>query len=234
MNVERVTIQFLPGVVLQREVDYFNGINHFLVLDLDGTISDPLTGITHSLNYALHMFGYPEMDENTVAQYIGPPLDIIMRKITNSDSSELISHIIRHYRDYYNRIGYAENTLYPGIYEGLQYLMAKNIPMGICTSKRVDFAEKILKLFQLDPFFSFISGGDIGIQKTNQLRLLVENKIIDKTAIMIGDRAVDIQAAHENGLKSIGVLWGYGNKEELGEVSPYRILNHPEELKKII
>jgi len=219
---------------LLREMNYFKGINHFLVFDLDGTISDPLTGITHSLNCAIGAFGYPEMDKSTVAQYIGPPLDIIMRKIINSDSSELISNIIGHYRDYYNRIGYAENTLYPEIYGTLQYLIANNIPMGICTSKRVDFAEKILKLFQLLTFFSFISGGDDGIQKTNQLRLLLENEIIDKTAIMIGDRAVDIQAAHENGLKSIGVLWGYGSKEELCEAFPEKILHNPEELKKII
>lgn len=233
MTADRVTSPSLPGVVFLREMNYFKDFNHFLVFDLDGTISDPLTGITNSLNYALDMFGYPKMDENTVAQYIGPPLDIIMKKIICSDSSEIILNIIGHYRDYYNRIGYAENTLYPEIYDTLQYLTAKNIPMGICTSKRVDFAEKILNLFQLDIFFSFISGGDVGIQKTNQLRLLLENKIIDKSAIMIGDRDVDILAAHDNELKSIGVLWGYGSKEELCGVFPNRILNHPEEMKEI-
>jgi len=106
--------------------------------------------------------------------------------------------------------------------------------MGICTSKRADFAEKILVLFQVREYFSFISGGDIGIQKEDQLRSLLDNKIINENAVMIGDRAVDIFAARSNGLGSVGVLWGYGSEQELQEAFPEKLLERPDQLVDLV
>jgi phosphoglycolate phosphatase len=142
--------------------------------------------------------------------------------------------MVTKYRERYGQIGYTENTLYPGIYDAIHYIASKQIPMIICTSKRADFAEKVIELFHLREFFSFISGGDIGVKKVEQLRSLLENKIIDKNAIMIGDRAVDILAARAIGIRSVGVIWGYGSKRELEEAFPDKLLETPEQLKDLI
>jgi phosphoglycolate phosphatase len=206
----------------------------FLVFDLDGTISDPALGIGRCLNYSLKAFGFPELIEREVSQFIGPPLDITFRQITGSTLDALIADMVAKYRERYGGIGYAENALYPGISDAIHNLAKRQIPLGLCTSKRADFAEKILELFQMRDYFSFISGGDIGIGKIEQLRSLLENKTIGRNSVMIGDRAVDIHAARANGIGSVGVLWGHGSKKELQEAFPDKLLERPEQLKDLI
>ena len=102
--------------------------------------------------------------------------------------------------------------------------------MGLCTSKRTDFAERILKLFHIRDYFRFVDGGDVGLRKEQQLASLISKGAIDSTSLLIGDRAVDVYAARANGLRSVAVLWGHGSLRELQEAHPDLILESPEEL----
>lgn len=205
-----------------------------LIFDLDGTISDPATGICRCLNYSLKTFGYPEVTVQDVAPYIGPPLDVSFRQLTGETSGERIAAMVVKYRERYGRVGYAENTLYKGIPQAILALSDAGIPLGVCTSKRADFAEKILGMFAIRQYFSFVSGGDVGVKKESQLRELLDTGAIGKNAVMIGDRAVDILAAQANGLASVGVLWGYGSRSELEGVGPGKILELPEDLAGLV
>jgi phosphoglycolate phosphatase len=200
------------------------------LFDLDGTLSDPFFGIARSINYALESRDYPLQAESSLAQYIGPPLDETFKQITGVNDETEICALVAKYRERYAEVGYSENTLYPGIVESLQILAEHHIPMGICTSKRADFADQILKLFCIRHYFDFISGGDIGIQKRQQIESLLAKQSITQHTLMIGDRAVDLQAAHRNGLKACAVRWGYGSLSELEAESPSCILTKPEEL----
>ena len=206
----------------------------YLVFDLDGTISDPKDGITRSLNYALSTHGFEKHDEETLLNFIGPPLDSTFKTITKSDNPELISSLVARYRERYSDIGFSENVLYPEIPETLEQLhLTSGIRLGVCTSKRVDFAERILDLFSLKHFFDFISGGDVGIEKWQQLQLLLEQKTINQNSLMIGDRHIDLTAAHKNNIDSAGVLWGYGSLAELTKHKPTYLFTKPEELKAL-
>lgn len=142
--------------------------------------------------------------------------------------------IVEKYRERFGHSGYSENTIYPGISETITRLAQLGVPMGICTSKRGDFAETILQMFDLRDYFSFISGGDVGVTKSMQIRQLLEDARIDQSTLMIGDRRFDLTAAHENGLQSVGVLWGYGSREELKAESPAFLLNQPGELLNLL
>ncbi len=204
-----------------------------LIFDLDGTISNPVVGFGRSINYALGAFGYPEIDDEELSQYIGPPLEATFRRVAPGASAAAILGLVAKYRERYGEVGYTENLVYPGIPEALQHLAAHGVQMGICTSKRVDFAERILTLFELRSHFAFVSGGDIGMGKDEQLRTLMEQKTVSRGAAMIGDRAVDMTAARTNGLRSIGVLWGHGSREELLGAVPDRLLESPTELKEL-
>jgi phosphoglycolate phosphatase len=146
------------------------------------------------------------------------------------DLDGTLSALVTKYRERYAKIGYAENTLYPGIREALALLTEHGIPMGICTTKRQDFAQKILQRFDLHTHFRFVSGGDIGIHKSQQIGTLLSDKMIDHNTIMVGDRAIDLHAAHQHGLTSAGVLWGYGSRSELEAAAPRHLLVHPGEL----
>lgn len=200
------------------------------LFDLDGTLSDPLVGIGRSINYALSHFGYRELPLSDLAVHVGPPLDQAFSAITGLSSSSALEGFVAKYRERYGEIGYSENILYPGITEALHTLAGAGITLGVCTSKRVDFAEKILELFGLRSCFSFVSGGEIGTHKWQQIRALVETGIITKSTVMVGDRAVDITAAHRNGLDAAGVLWGHGSREELEAEQPRYLLITPAQL----
>lgn len=203
----------------------------YLIFDLDGTISDPKDGITRSLNYALSAHDFDEHDEDALSQYIGPPLDNTFKIITQSDNSALISSLVAKYRERYSDIGFSENILYPDIPQTLAQLhKVPDIKLGICTSKRVDFAERILELFNIKHFFDFVSGGDVGIEKWQQLELLCKQKVVNHNSIMIGDRNVDLTAAHKNNMDSAGVLWGYGSLSELTEHKPAYMFSKPIQL----
>jgi phosphoglycolate phosphatase len=205
----------------------------YFILDLDGTISDPFVGIARCMNYALEHFGYPSIPEDSISQFIGPPLDYAFRSIIGNSSADRIAELVVKYRERYAEVGYSENVLYPGIPEALGVLSAADIPLGICTSKRADFAENILVMFGLRHYFKFLSGGDIGVHKKQQLAALLREGTISCTSFMIGDRAVDIEAAKENGLGSVGVLWGHGTEEELRGADPDYVLHHPHQLAEL-
>ena len=202
----------------------------FLLFDLDGTISDPLVGIARSFNFALEALGYAPRPMSDMAECIGPPLDESFRRFTGVTDEKTIDDLVAKYRERYFDIGYRENTLYPGIREAIHALAAQEVPMAVCTSKRQDIANRILRLFDLHDYFSFVSGGDVGVRKWQQIESLLTRQSIDRSARMIGDRALDLTAAHKNGLQSMGVLWGYGSRRELEAASPARLLSHPEEI----
>ena len=208
---------------------------HDLVLfDLDGTLSDPLPGIARSINYALSYFGYPERDPCEIAAYVGPPLDQTLRSFTEAQSADRVAALVDKYRERYGEVGYSENVLYPGITGALQALRDADVPLAVCTSKRADFAEKILRRFGIRAHFRFVSGGDIGIEKPQQIATLREQRLVGPSTLMVGDRAVDLVAAHANGLQSAGVLWGYGSRGELAAETPRYLFASPDELHPIV
>jgi phosphoglycolate phosphatase len=206
----------------------------FLMFDLDGTLSDPLEGIARSINYALSHFGHETLPVSAVGAFVGPPLDESFRTITGIRKDGKIRAFIAKYRECYFETGFAENTLYPGIREILAELSGRGAAMGICTSKRQDIAEKILTLFGIRHHFHFVSGGDVGIRKWQQIESLLAVKAIPHHCIMIGDRDVDLSAAHRNGIRSAGVLWGYGSVSELEACSPLWLLENPSDLLQIL
>ena len=205
----------------------------FLVFDLDGTLSDPKEGILHATNYALAAHGYDPVPPDAVEAYIGPPLDFAFQQITGSEDEFHIGALIVKYREFYARTGYAENTLYPGITSLLETLSQAKAKLAVCTSKRVDFAESILKLHRIRHHFTFVDGGDVGIPKYRQLHELIKKGILSEKAVMIGDRDLDLMAARRNSLASAGVLWGYGSRQELTRENPAHLFEEPGQLVEL-
>jgi phosphoglycolate phosphatase len=206
----------------------------FIVFDLDGTLSDPAEGITASINYSLIHHGYKEAPRIELLKYIGPPLDQTFAELTNSSDERQIADLVAKYRERYSTTGYAENKLYDGVFAVLEKFGQAGCKLGVCTSKRADFAERILELFNIRQFFLFVDGGDIGMQKWQQLENLRKKDVISQRSVMVGDRGVDLAAAHRNGLDSAGVLWGYGSIEELNSEKPRHIFKTPLELLALL
>jgi phosphoglycolate phosphatase len=201
-----------------------------LVFDLDGTLTDPAEGIVKCLNYALSEHGYGVRQADELTRYIGPPLDESFRLLLQLRESEAVDNLIATYRVRYARVGYSENVLYDGILEALKELRAAGFTLGVCTSKRVDFAEQILELFSLRQYFEFVHGGEVGVSKDQQLAELMEQGHVDQNSTMIGDRRFDVAAAKSNGLRSAGVLYGYGALKELEAAAPDWFIPTPRDI----
>ncbi len=205
-----------------------------IIFDLDGTISDPFEGISKSVNHALSSLGYEPADTADIRRMIGPPLTEIFEELIGEVKEQHMLDLVDRYRDRYASVGYTENVIYDGIPETIAALSANGGRMGVCTSKRADYATKIVEMFGLGGLFEFVDGGDVHIRKSQQLERLVAAGIKAETAVMVGDRAVDIDAAKRNGLDSVGVCWGFGEEEELDNAGPNHVARTPDKLLELL
>lgn len=205
-----------------------------LIFDLDGTISDPFEGIFRSINYALESCGFEVVDAECVRPMIGPPLTEIFACLVGTSNARRIGELIDKYRERYATRGYAENVIYEDIPATISSLTEKGYTLGVCTSKRADYAAAIIDLFNLATHFEFLSGGGDGVEKSQQLRSLITNGLEAKTALMIGDRRFDIDAAKSNGIASIGVSWGFATFDELAVAGADHIVDSPAELLRML
>lgn len=191
----------------------------YLLFDLDGTLTDPKEGITKSVQYALRAFGIQVEDLDELCCFIGPPLkDSFMEYFGFSE--ENARKAIDIYREYFSSRGLYENKAYEGVEEVLQSLLNAGKKLYVASSKPEIFVKKILDYFGLDSCFEFMGGADleeIRVQKADVIRYVLEqNKITDlNKVVMIGDRKHDILGAKEIGIASVGVLYGYGSRQEL-------------------
>ncbi|MEM9604459.1 MAG: HAD hydrolase-like protein [Pseudomonadota bacterium] len=190
------------------------------LFDLDGTLSDPLEGIGHSINHALQAHGHDALPFDVLATCVGPPLDQSFARLTGVSDPEALMSMVLSYRERFLDTGYAENTLYPGVTDALDALQRAGVAMALCTSKPEPGTRMILSLFGLTDYFGFLSCGDVGVEKWQQIEALRAAGTVDGKAIMIGDRAVDIEAGRRNGIATGGVTWGYGTREELTAARP--------------
>lgn len=190
----------------------------YCLFDLDGTLTDPGEGITRSVAYALSFFGIEVKDRTALYPFIGPPL-VDSFSTFYGFSPEQARQAVERYREYFSRQGIFENELYPGIKELLEDLKRHGVRILLASSKPELYARKILEHFQLLPFFDFVAAAtmdDTRSKKTDVVRYALEScGISPDRAVMIGDRHHDIEGAKDNTLESIGVLWGYGSREEL-------------------
>ena len=208
-----------------------------ILFDLDGTVTDPKTGITNSVKYSLKKFGIDETDMDKLIQFIGPPLHHSFRDIYNfSETDSKLA--VDYYREYYSDKGIFENELYQGIDILLEKLKNNNMTVLLATSKPTGYSETILKYFNIISYFDHVVGSNMDgtmTDKTEIIKYILDMKLNkpDET-VMIGDRKYDIIGANNNQIKSIAVSYGYGSMEELKSASPSHICNNIPELDKLL
>jgi phosphoglycolate phosphatase len=204
-----------------------------ILFDLDGTISDSRVGIVRSTNYALNELGLQEYPEKELIKFIGPPLDYMFNALIPGCTKESLAEVVAKYRERYFDVGWRENVLYEGIEDALNFLAEKGLVLSVCTSKRTDVAEEIIEYFGLTKYLQGVYGADIGKSKSTLISEMILSQKCTTESWLIGDRSFDITAAKSNGLRTIGVLWGYGSEQEMSECSPDMVIRTPNELRQI-
>lgn len=210
----------------------------YLSFDLDGTLTDPGLGITNSVMYALRKMGREANDREPLYRFIGPPLQDSFSRFCGFEG-EQCEQAISYYREYFREKGKFENEVYPKIPEVLQTLKDSGYKLIVATSKPEIFSIEILQHFGLFEYFDLVAGATMDSSRSKKgdiIRYALEKMgIQDRSkALMIGDREHDIFGAKENGLMSLGVLYGYGDRQELEKAGADLIAETPEDLLKVI
>lgn len=210
----------------------------YILFDLDGTITDSGEGITKSVQYALKFFGISEDNLKELNKFIGPPLKDSFKRYYKFDDEKAEIGLLK-YREYYAVKGIFENNLYDGIIELLEILKKNNKKIILATSKPEVYAKEILKYFKIDEYFTFVAGADFEETRVNKgdvINYAIQSANISDLSkvVMIGDREHDIIGAKENNVKSIGVLYGYGDVIELTQARADYIVKNTSELLNIL
>ncbi|MBJ8006720.1 MULTISPECIES: HAD family hydrolase [Bacillus cereus group] len=205
------------------------------LFDLDGTLTDPKDGIINSVLYALEKIGIEEVNISELDSFIGPPIQQSFVDRYNMNEIE-VERAVFYFREYLKQSGLLENKVYDGIGALLQELKDSGNRLFVATSKPTVFARQVIEHFQLTSFFEEIVGSNLDgtrIKKEEIIaHILQKNEELQKEEIvMIGDRKHDVIGANSNGIASIGVLYGYGNENELSDAGASHIVKDVEELQ---
>ena len=205
-----------------------------ILFDLDGTLTDPREGITRSLAHALERMGLAPPPVESLTFAIGPPLRASLAQLLGTGEREAVERALAFYRERFAAVGLFENAPYAGIEDALDRLAGSGATLLVATSKPRVYAERILRHFGLERHFAAVHGCELDGTREDKRDLLAHlmphHGIAPGSCVMVGDRGADMRAALHHGTAALGVLWGYGSREELEAAGAQALCSTPGEL----
>lgn len=196
-----------------------------ILIDLDGTLTDPKVGITTSARYGLNKIGHPIADDVNIDWIIGPPLQASLAKILNVAVDDVLAEqALMGYRERFAVTGLYENHVFDDVAETLKTLQQQGYRLFLATAKPEVYARQILEHFELLQYFVHPYGSELNGERTNKgdlIAYIIEKEQLNpEECLMVGDREHDIFGARHNGIETIAVEYGYGSDEELTAANP--------------
>lgn len=204
-----------------------------LCFDLDGTIVDPFLGVKHCVARVCREMDLNCPAETTIRDWIGFGMRESLGRIQGLEDPLRLEEALDRYLEAYKEDGVFEHEIYPGVYHLLHRLKRQGHRIYIVSSKPGLFARRITYQFDLNLIFDDIFGAELKGKwqpKTEVMARLRQQGTIAPGGYMIGDRGDDMRAAKDHGLHGIGVAYGYGSREELGNGGAERIVDTVDEL----
>lgn len=210
----------------------------YVLFDLDGTVTDPEEGITKSVQYALQHFSIEVQERRELYKFIGPPLKDSFMEFYGFTEQQAGEALLK-YRERFEVTGWRENVVYDGMEKLLRHIRSRGKRIMLATSKPEVFAEQILVYFGLRDYFDFVGGASLDGRrnyKADVIRYVLDANGISsrEKAVMVGDRKFDILGAKEFGLETVGVLYGYGDREELTTAGADHLVESVAELEALL
>ena len=213
---------------------------HYILFDLDGTLTDSKEGIMNCLRYALEKLGEPVPAEETLLKFIGPPLQDSFMRYCGFDKEKTLRGI-ELFRERYAPIGKFENAAAPGMAELCQTLKQQGYVLALASSKPEEMCVPICEKFGFAPAMEVITGsppdGDwekVDVIRETMRRLGLSDA--DKASIlMVGDRKFDVLGAKACGIDCVGVeFFGYAAPGELEEAGAVAVVKTAVELERFL
>ncbi len=207
------------------------------LFDLDGTLIDSERGILACVRHALTQMHVPLPEPAALRQWIGPPLHGSFAPLLDFDESR-INAAIAHYHERFQSTGWHEFNVYPDVGTVIARLHRAGHQLAVVTSKPRAHAAPIVASLPFAAAFSRLYGPEPG-RKHSEKATMIAAALTDfgasaAAAVMIGDRSFDIEGAVANGVRGIGVLWGFGERSELQEAGASAIATTPDELAALL
>jgi phosphoglycolate phosphatase len=217
---------------------YFRSMTCSVLLDLDGTLIDSYPGILASCLAALRALGHEPGGTLDIRGAIGPPLEDIMNILLRSYGDDRVSEAVAAYRRHYGESGYLGSVPYPGIGESLDEMKRSGLRLYLATSKRATFASRILDHLKFAAYFDGIYGsvpsGELDHKPELLAHVLSKHGLSPSRSLMVGDRRHDISGARAVGMRGLGVLWGYGTRDELETAGADQLVESPADLARTV
>lgn len=206
-----------------------------ILFDLDGTLLDTSEGITKGVEYAIKTLGLKYLDYNTRALFIGPPLRDSFMKYCGVDA-ETVEDALAAYRTYYGTEGIYLCKPYDGMIQLLQTLKKNGKTLYVATAKPTDYSLKILKKWDMLKYFEAVVGAsfDKSLDSKEKIITAVLAKIKSGNSLMIGDTYYDVEGARRNAIKAVGVMYGFGSRDELLSSKPDFLADNVSELRRLL
>ena len=210
-----------------------------ILIDLDGTLTDPKVGITTSARYGLTKVGHPIAESENIDWIIGPPLKASLAKLLNVEVTDVLAEqALLGYRERFAVTGLFENQVFDDVKQTLEALKHQGYRLFLATAKPEVYARQILDHFNLLEYFEYPYGSELNGDRTNKGDLigyiLEQEKLNPSECIMVGDREHDIFGARRHGIETIAVEYGYGSDAELSAAEPKaRIAKFSDLLKQL-
>jgi len=207
-----------------------------VLFDLDGTLTDSRPGIVASIQYALAELRCPVPDESSLHWCIGPPLRASFVQLLGGEADA--DRAVALYRERFGSVGLYENRVYDGIPGMLEDLSSRGLQLAVATSKAEVYAKRIISHFGLDSCFQWVFGAELSGERGDKTELIAW--VLDRTGAdpsqttMIGDRSHDMIGARNNGVDAVGVLYGYGSRDELLTSGARTVVAEPHELSRVL
>jgi phosphoglycolate phosphatase len=206
-----------------------------IFFDLDGTLIDSAVGITRCVAYALERLGQPVPPPDELRRWIGPALRISFAPLLRDN--DRVEEAVMLYRERFERHGWREHEVYPGIADTVEALHAAGHRLSVVTAKNEPHARQILAHLPFGHRFNEIVGATADGRLSHKPELVGEALarlgIAGDGVWMIGDRHMDIEGAQHHGLTSVGVLWGFGGEEELRTAGATHLVETPQQLRAL-
>lgn len=208
-----------------------------VLFDLDGTLIDSEPGITACLAHAFERIGAELPPREVLRTWIGPPFRLTFPSVLGDDETRIVA-AIDHYRDRFEEIGWSEHAVYEGIPELVAALAAQGDALAVVTTKPESQARLIVDHFPFGAAFARVYGPvdrHVHRSKAEMIAQALEDFGAGAgNATMIGDRYFDIEGARENGVRALGVAWGFGSVDELREAGAHAIADAPSQLPPLL
>jgi len=209
------------------------------IFDLDGTLLDTAEDLCDSVNVAMELNSLPTFSVDDIKRMVGNGIkNLITQSLPNNSDDQRIEHVLQQFKTDYASRYMTKSHPYKGILATLNQLQAKHIKLSVVSNKMNDYTQTMIKHYFPQVNFIYVTGELEGVDRkpdpTLTLMAINAMDLAKEHILYVGDTRVDMQTAHNAGLKSVGVTWGFRSQKELEDHHADFIIHTPKELLSLL